>query len=139
MEFLESNRDLPRATSTSALSSASVFRLIGRMGDTVNKMTYKMEETDPWYEDKIVQLDHLELQLKKLYALTEALASSRRDLAIATGHFAASAAVLASTEDSNNLSRYGKGASINHVDGILDIFDPPPPLVDRHGFLANPP
>ena len=105
LEFLESNRDLPRATSTSALSSASVFRLIGRMGDTVNKMTYKMEETDPWYEDKIVQLDHLELQLKKLYALTEALASSRRDLAIATGHFAASAAVLASTEDSNNLSR----------------------------------
>ena len=30
-------------------------------------------------------------------------------------------------------------ASINHVDGILEIFDPPPPLVDRHGFLANPP
>ena len=29
LEFLESNRDLPRATSTSALSSASVFRLIG--------------------------------------------------------------------------------------------------------------
>ena len=30
MEFLESSRDLPRATSTSALSSASVFRLIGK-------------------------------------------------------------------------------------------------------------
>ncbi len=48
VEFLESSRDLPRATSTSALSSASVFRLLGRVGDTVNKMTYKMEETDPW-------------------------------------------------------------------------------------------
>ena len=31
-----------------------------------------------------------------------------------------------------------KVASINHVDGILDIFYPRP-LVDRHGFLANPP
>ena len=31
MEFLESTRDLPRATSTSALSSASVFRLIGKI------------------------------------------------------------------------------------------------------------
>ena len=30
VEFLESSRDLPRATSTSALSSASVFRLIGK-------------------------------------------------------------------------------------------------------------
>ena len=48
IEFLTSGRDLPRATSTSALSSAAVFRLIGKVGDTVNKMTYKMEETDPW-------------------------------------------------------------------------------------------
>ena len=69
VEFLESNRDLPRATSTSALSSASVFRFIGKMGDTVTKITYKMEETDPWYEDKIVQLEALEAQLKKLYTL----------------------------------------------------------------------
>ena len=64
-----------------------------------------MEETDPWYADKIVQLEALETQLKKLYSLTEALASSRRDLAIATGQFAASAAILATTEDSHNLSR----------------------------------
>lgn len=105
LEFLESNRDLPRATSTSALSSASVFRLIGRMGDTVNKMTCKMEETDPWFEDKIVQLDALESQLKKLYTLTETLAFSRREMAIATGQFAASASILATTEDSSNLSR----------------------------------
>ena len=39
------------------------------MGDTVTKITYKMEETDPWYEDKIVQLEALEAQLKKLYTL----------------------------------------------------------------------
>ena len=29
VEFIESRRDLPRATSTSAISSASVFRLLG--------------------------------------------------------------------------------------------------------------
>ena len=34
--------------------------------------------------------------------------------------------------------KVSNGASINHVDGILDIFDPRL-LVDRHGFLANPP
>ena len=54
IEFFESKRDLPRATSTSALSSASVLRLLGKMGDTVNKMSaVKMEETDPWYEEKV--------------------------------------------------------------------------------------
>ena len=35
MEFLESTRDLPRATSTSALSSASVFRLIGKFENRI--------------------------------------------------------------------------------------------------------
>ena len=105
IEFLESNRDLPRATSTSALSSASVFRFIGKMGDTVTKITYKMEETDPWYEDKIVQLEALEAQLKKLYTLAEAVAATRRELALATGSFAAATSALATTEDSNNLSK----------------------------------
>ena len=41
VEFLTSTRELPRATSTSALSSASVMRLLGRVGDTVTKITYR--------------------------------------------------------------------------------------------------
>ena len=83
----------------------SVFRFIGKMGDTVTKITYKMEETDPWYEDKIVQLEALEAQLKKLYTLAEAVAATRRELALATGSFAAATSALATTEDSNNLSK----------------------------------
>lgn len=46
-EFLESDGELPRATNTSALSSAGVLRLFNRVGDTVSKITYKMEESDP--------------------------------------------------------------------------------------------
>ena len=62
--FLEDAGELPRATSTSALSSASVLRLIGRVGDTVNKMTYKMEEGDSWYEEKTTQIEQMENQLR---------------------------------------------------------------------------
>ncbi len=57
------------------------------------------------YEDKLVQLEALETQLKKLYALTEALATCRRDLAIATGSFAATAASLSTSEEAQSLSR----------------------------------
>ena len=46
-EFLELETDLPKAKGTSALSSAGVKRLFSRMGETVNKMTYKMDESDP--------------------------------------------------------------------------------------------
>lgn len=39
--------ELPKATNTSALSSAGVMRLFNKVGETVNKITYKMDETDP--------------------------------------------------------------------------------------------
>jgi sorting nexin-1/2 len=47
---------LPRATSTSALSSASVLKMMSRVGETVNKMAYKMEETDPWFQAKSLEI-----------------------------------------------------------------------------------
>lgn len=46
-EFLELESELPRASSTAALSGAGMFRLISRMGDSVAKMTTKMDEADP--------------------------------------------------------------------------------------------
>lgn len=46
-EFLESDMELPKATSTSALSGAGVMRLFNKVGETVNKITYKMDESDP--------------------------------------------------------------------------------------------
>ncbi|XP_014679480.1 PREDICTED: sorting nexin-2-like, partial [Priapulus caudatus] len=45
-EFLELDADLPKATGTSALSGAGVMRLFNRVGESVNKMTYKMDEAD---------------------------------------------------------------------------------------------
>lgn len=46
-EFLELETDLPRANSTSALSGAGVKRFLFKMGDSVNKMTFRMDESDP--------------------------------------------------------------------------------------------
>lgn len=46
-EFLELDTELPRSTSTSALSGAGVKRLFSYVGDTVNKITFRMDELDP--------------------------------------------------------------------------------------------
>lgn len=46
-EFLEAEVELPKATNTSALSSAGVLRLFNKVGETVNKITFKMDEKDP--------------------------------------------------------------------------------------------
>lgn len=40
------DEELPRATNTSALSGAGVMRLFNKVGETVNKITYKMDEND---------------------------------------------------------------------------------------------
>ena len=40
-------------------------------------MTYRMEETDPWYEEKTQQIDSLEAQFKRLHGMVENLVSCR--------------------------------------------------------------
>lgn len=46
-EFLELDTELPKAKGTAALSGAGVRRLFNRVGDTVSKMTFRMDENDP--------------------------------------------------------------------------------------------
>lgn len=75
------------------------------MGDTVNKMTYRMEENDPWYEEKIQQIDQLENQLKKLHGIVDIIVQYRQELSMATGNFANSVSALAEVEEVHSLSR----------------------------------
>lgn len=104
-EFLESDADLPKATNTSALSGAGVMRLFNKVGETVNKITYKMDETDPWFEEKIQNVECLDVQLRKLHASVETLVTNRRELANLTAGVSKSAAMLSSCEEHNSLSR----------------------------------
>jgi len=104
-EFIELDGELPRATNTSALSSAGVLRLFNRMGDTVSKITYKMDETDPWFEEKQQQVENLDQQLRKLHNSVETLVAFRRELALSTSTFAKSSAMLSNCEEHTSLSR----------------------------------
>ncbi|KAL1513559.1 hypothetical protein ABEB36_002957 [Hypothenemus hampei] len=104
-DFLENDVELPKATSTSALSGAGVMRLFNKVGETVNKITYKMDETDPWFEDKLTHIEGLETQLRKLHTNVEAMVTYRRELAHLTNGVSRSAALLSSCEDHSSLSR----------------------------------
>ncbi|XP_075216128.1 sorting nexin 1 [Lycorma delicatula] len=104
-EFLEADIELPKATNTSALSSAGVMRLFNKFGETVNKITYKMDENDPWFEEKTQQIDNLDMQLRKLHLSVEALVIGRKDLVNLTASFAKSAAMLSNCEEHTSLSR----------------------------------
>lgn len=82
-----------------------MFRLISRMGDSVSKITTKMDEADPWFEEKQQQIDNLDIQLKRLHASVENMVQQRRELSQSTGAFAKSAAMLGNCEEHTGLSR----------------------------------
>ncbi|XP_064474974.1 sorting nexin-2-like isoform X2 [Ornithodoros turicata] len=104
-EFLELEAELPRASNTATLSGAGVFRLISRVGDSVSKITYKMDESDPWFEEKQQQIENLDLQLKRLHGSLEHMVLQRKELSASTGAFAKSAAMLGNCEEHTGLSR----------------------------------
>lgn len=105
INFLESEQDLPKATNTAALSSAGVMRLFNKVGETVNKITYKMDENDIWFADKIAEIDTLDTQYQKLHIAVKSLVVHRQELAQLTGNVAKSAAMLSTCEEHVGLSK----------------------------------
>lgn len=103
-EFLELDTELPRSTSTSALSGAGLKRMFSLVGDTVNKMTFRMEESDPWFESKQQQIEMLDGQLRKLHAAIESLIHNRKELSSSLGILGKSTALIGHDEHNVSLS-----------------------------------
>ncbi|XP_034091977.1 sorting nexin-1a isoform X2 [Gymnodraco acuticeps] len=103
-EFLERD-ELPRATSTQALSGAGFLKMINKATDAVSKMTIKMNESDVWFEEKLQEVESSDQHFRKLHALVESLVVHRKELSLNTAGFAKSTAMLGSAEDNTALSR----------------------------------
>ncbi|XP_071794041.1 sorting nexin-2-like [Asterias amurensis] len=104
IEFLE-KEELPKATSTSALSGAGMLRAFSRVVDSASKITSKVTESDQWFEEKHQQIDGLDSQLKKLHLSVESMVAHRRELGGCTALFAKSSAMLGNSEEHTALSR----------------------------------
>lgn len=103
-DFLEID-ELPRATETSALSVASIGKVFASLEDKVNKIAYRVDEADAWFEEKGMMIENLDTQLRKLHASLESLVFQRRDLVTNTAQFAKSCALLSNAEEHTGLSR----------------------------------
>lgn len=104
-QFLESEGELPKATSTSALSGAGVLRLFNKVGETVNKITYKMDESDPWFEERATRIESLESCLRRLLSAADSVCGERRDHALRTHEAARAHAALSAADTHAPLSR----------------------------------
>lgn len=66
--------------------------------------TYKYHETDEWFDEQKVYLDHLEFQLKNLVRIVSTLAQQRKDLAAATSESSHALMMLSGSSLSRSLS-----------------------------------
>ncbi|XP_037036536.1 sorting nexin-2-like isoform X2 [Bradysia coprophila] len=105
INFLQSDEELPKSVNTAALSGAGVMRLFNKVGETMNKITYKMDENDSWFENKIIEIENLDAHIQKLHSAIKALVIYRKELSSLTGLVAKSAAVLSTCEEHTGLSR----------------------------------
>lgn len=103
-DFLELQIQLPRSTNTSAVSREGFRRLLEAVTDSMAKMGYRMDENDKWFEDKFMQLEALDTQMKKLHSSVASLIHHRKLLAETTGAFAQSVAILGNVEEYTPLS-----------------------------------
>uniref|UniRef100_A0A914WPB1 PX domain-containing protein n=1 Tax=Plectus sambesii TaxID=2011161 RepID=A0A914WPB1_9BILA len=104
-DFVTFDAELPKASSTAALSSAGVIRMFRSVGDVFTKIAYHMDENDRWFEEKQNEVDDLDDSLKKLQASVESLVMFRRELAGGTESFCKSMSMLASCEENTALAR----------------------------------
>ncbi|CAB4056270.1 SNX1_2 [Lepeophtheirus salmonis] len=74
------------------------------LGDKVSNLTLKMDETDEWFVEKTQFIDALDIQLKKLHGITEALVEHRKSLANNTELLSDSLNKLAQVEENSKLS-----------------------------------
>ncbi|XP_067932075.1 sorting nexin-2-like isoform X2 [Watersipora subatra] len=104
-DYLTLDTDLPKSSATSALSTAGVLRLFGKMGDAVTKLSSSMTETDQWFEEKILQIENMEIQIKKLHESSEMLVIRRHVSAQNATLLAKALASVAGCDEHTNLSQ----------------------------------
>jgi len=103
-DFLETD-ELPRATETGTFSGASIGKFFSSLEDKVNKIAYRVDEADAWFEEKGMMIENLDTQLRKLHVSLESLVTQRRELCTDTAQFAKSCALLSNAEEHTGLSR----------------------------------
>jgi len=103
-DFLEMD-ELPRAKETQMISGTSIGNFFSKLEDRVNKIAYRVDEADAWFEEKGMMIENLDTQLRKLHASLESLVAQRRELTNNTAQFAKSCALLSNAEEHTGLSR----------------------------------
>lgn len=103
-EFLELDKDLPKAKDTAALSGAGVMRAVTGITSSVSKLGSKTGEQDQWFEERHTAIFDLHTSLRNTYTRLNNLFAQRKEAGIALRQFFTSLNHLATVEEHPSLS-----------------------------------
>ncbi|CAF1019708.1 unnamed protein product [Adineta steineri] len=103
-DFIEMSSDLPKSTSTQALSSAGVLRALSNITNQVTKLTTKTSEQDQWFEEKHTFILDLHTNFKQLFNHFNTLFTQRKEAGQALKLLSTSLNHLATIEEHTLLS-----------------------------------
>ncbi|VDN96950.1 unnamed protein product [Rodentolepis nana] len=104
-EFLELEGELPRGISGQGISGASAMKLLKNVGEAVGKLTFRMDESDEYFDMKDEELAIWEVQGSRLYAALSNLVLDQTDLAASTLASSKALSVFANVEEHTGLAR----------------------------------
>lgn len=104
-DFLTSEGELPKSSHTQVLSGAMAKKLLRNVGDAMGKLTFKMDETDEFFEFKTQELETWEVQIGRLHSELSALVTNEQDLASSTLLLGRALSLLSNVEEHTGLAR----------------------------------
>nr|CDS34726.2 sorting nexin 2 [Hymenolepis microstoma] len=104
-EFLELESELPRGIGGQGISGASAIKLLKNVGEAVGKLTFRMDESDEYFDLKDEELAIWEVQGSRLYAALSNLVLDQTDLAASTLASSKALSVFANVEEHTGLAR----------------------------------
>jgi len=106
IDFLQLDANLPRATSTQALSATTMKKVFKSFGEILSKIAFPVDENnDRWFEQAHGHIEELEEALQRLQSSVDTLVSNRRELSHSTDSFSKSLSMIASCEENTALAR----------------------------------
>lgn len=105
VDFLQLDANLPRATSTQAMSATSIKKAFKSFGEILNKIAFPMDENDRWFEQAHGHIEELEDALQRLQGSVESLVAYRRELFQSSDALSKSLSMIASCEENTALAR----------------------------------
>ncbi|CAH8524603.1 unnamed protein product [Dicrocoelium dendriticum] len=104
-EFLVLDGELPRFSGAQLLSGSSARKMLKSFGDSLGKITFRVDDPEEYFDQKSEELDTWERQMKRFHSSLSSLVASCQGLAVSRFAVSHTISQLANIEEHTGLAQ----------------------------------